>query len=98
MVSTKLIYLRAGRKELQDLLEQLRNSSERCEIDKQKLENQVSTFEERLKTAVERGEDLDKVKRENTEIRISLAECKKDLNNLGEDYLDCQQKLNSKWF
>lgn len=97
------------KKEQQNLLEQWRNISKLCDNDKQELEKQVTKFEEKLKYAITKTQDADKVikeskKREDvlifnvTEIRIALERCKNNLHTIGEKYVDCQQQLKSKWF
>ena len=97
------------KKEQQNLLEQWRNISKLCDNDKQELEKQVTKFEEKLKYAITKTQDADKViedskKREDvlifnvTETRIALAKCENKLEYMGEQYLHCQQKLMNKWF
>ena len=96
------------RKEQQDFFEQWRNISKLCDNDKQELEKQVTKFEERLKYAITKTKDADKVIEENkkredvlifnvTETRIALTKCESKLKYMGEQYLDCQEKLKSKW-
>ena len=97
------------RKEQQDFFEQWRSISKLCDNDKQELKKQVTKFEERLKYAITKTKDADKVIEENkkredvlifnvTETRNALTKCESKLEYMGERYLDCQEKLKSKWF
>ena len=100
-------------KERQEWLERLRNLSEHCGNDKQELQRQISTFEERIRLqdehALQQVQDTDKVIKEKqeredvliknvTDVRIDFEKCKKDLENVMEKHAICEKKLEKTWF